>query len=67
MVNEMVVTNGLIGSAPPSESMMPPTTDTTANTTLSSGVMSGRPASAFLPFADSAKGRCRRHTATEGS
>ena len=23
--------------------------------------------SAFLPFAESAKGRCRRHTATEGS
>ena len=37
----MVVTYGLIGIEPPRASMMPPTIDVTANTTLSTGTSTG--------------------------
>src|SRR3954447_2005899 len=41
MAKEMVVTNGLIGTVEPSASRMPPTAETTANPTLSTGASTG--------------------------
>ena len=41
MRNEIVVTYGLIGKPPPRANRMPPTTEVTANATLSRGVRRG--------------------------